>query len=210
MADYGHDILKGDPGHPLFAGPDGAAGSQAKRQRHARKSAAVFCQNDAEAQRRNAGAEFRGTHGFGFPVARQRGQEIGAGRAGFGEHFVAAIAIEADGRGGDEDAGRAAKPGQCIDQMMRGGYAAVAQQSFALCRPAAVGNRSARQMDNAVGGLGGRVEWLVSAGIPRDIAFDGKCRCLYGASRAESAAEHRALAFARPLSGRCRPNLWNR
>ena len=97
-----HQILNMNPTHPLAAGADAAAEAQAERQEHVAERASIRAQHDAEAGVRGANADFaRGTRSR-LPFAANFWKEAGADGALFGQGFVPAIAIEADGGRGDE------------------------------------------------------------------------------------------------------------
>ena len=100
-----------------------------------------------------------GAHRFLFPVARELGEKAGARRRGLGEDLVAAIAVVADRRRADQDAGLRRQAADLVDQRARADDAAVAQLLAARRRPAPVGDRLAGQVDHdadAVERRGGR------------------------------------------------------
>jgi hypothetical protein len=71
---------------------------------HLWERSAVFREDDTQAGAHDANPEDFGFEGFGFPFFCDFTEKIVAGLACFGERFVAAVAVVAGGRGGDEHA----------------------------------------------------------------------------------------------------------
>ena len=98
-----HEVVERDPTHVLIAAADDAAEAEAEGREHLCQAAAVFAEDetDAEIDDANVGVA-RGSSG-GFPLLADFGQKAATVGRGFIEQFSAAVAVVADGRGADED-----------------------------------------------------------------------------------------------------------
>ena len=74
-------VVDVDPGHVLVAGAERAAEAEVERRQHFGHGAAVFAQDDADADRDDANAQVASGDGLFFPADADFGQKIVARRA---------------------------------------------------------------------------------------------------------------------------------
>ena len=118
----------------------------------ARKRAAIFAQHDADAKVHHANSSGSGGSRGIFPLLADVSEKALAGRAVFGQFFVAAIAVVADRRGRYENsriAGLAKRLGSGSCQGSSALHAALAHLALELLRPAA-GDVFAGEMHDGV------------------------------------------------------------
>ena len=102
---YAHEVVERDPTHVLIAAADDAAEAEAERREHFRQAAAVFAEDETDAEIDDADVGVAPVRG-GFPLLADFGEEAAAGGRGFVDAVrIAAVAVVADGGGADEDGG---------------------------------------------------------------------------------------------------------
>src|SRR5439155_68463 len=112
VVDRAHEIVQRDPAHPLGAAADGPPRAQTEGREHRGEGAAAAAQRHADPEPHDADPGVRGGLGGGLPLAADLGEKARARRALLAEELRAAVAVVADGGGGDEDARRALEPGE--------------------------------------------------------------------------------------------------
>ena len=146
-------------------------------------------ENDAEAEMEDADAGVDGGLGGGLPLLAEIGEKAGAERRGFVDELVAAIAVDADGRGNKEHSGRMAEAGEGGGEGAGGVDAALGDFALVVGGPAMGGEICAGEMDGgseAFEALGVRNR-RCGGGIPLELIGLGR-----GAS--EPAGEQRSRA----------------
>ena len=151
VTNHGDNFVERDPAHPLPPVAEPPAGAQAKWNEDALERAAIRRENDSETQHQRANAQALGLRDFRFPVTADLRKKIIARRGGFGERFVAAITVIANGRSRNEHARLLFQLRKARDKMAGRVDAAAAQNLFARGRPPAVGDGRAGQMHERVG-----------------------------------------------------------
>ena len=139
-----------NPRHVLRARAERASDKHLKRREHLRQRAALTVEHDARANQRHA-RDVCDLIGRGLPVFREAGQKVRARRGRFGEGFVAAIAVVADGRSADEHPRADAAPAEWRSVRLRVASSRLSR-SFCFLRsgPALGGNRFAGKVDDGV------------------------------------------------------------
>jgi len=128
--EHGGDVVDVNPRHPLFAGTEFAAGQGTERRDHTGQGTAVRSEDKADTEFDDAQAEDGGAASFILPGLAAFGEKAAALSGLFGENFIAAISIEADGGGADQDFGPMLYAANGIDQMPGTLNAAVANACF--------------------------------------------------------------------------------
>jgi hypothetical protein len=147
------EVSESDPAPVLPPIADDSASSEFEWEQHFLKSAAFTGENDADASADDAEAEFLCRKGGFFPLAADIGEEAGAFGRVFAEDFVAAVAVEADGGGGDERFWAFFKGFQGIDYAGCALDATVADASFEGFVPASCGDVFAGEVNDGVDGV---------------------------------------------------------
>lgn len=171
---------------------------------------------DAEVDDANPGGA--GGLGGGFPVARDLGEEAAADAGGFGEFLLAAVAVDTDAGGDDEDFGGLWAGGDGVGDEAGAVDAAGADAIAFAFGPASESDGFAGEVDHGVesveGALGDLAAFGPGAGVPEDFAGGGvsadKADDIVpgggedGAERGADGAGGAADAYAEPL-GRSLP-----
>src|SRR5579883_1912569 len=207
VEDGADPVLDVDPAHPLAAGAEDAAEAHAEGREHFLERAALGAEDDTGAELHGTNAGIEGWLVGGFPFAADAGQEAGAGGACFIQDFVRAIAVEADGGGGDEHGRRLGGAGERLGEKARAGYAALADFGLAGLGPAG-GHALAGEVNNRVetgdrfwvdGAAGDPVNLVVGRGRAAHQAGDGEATGLQGWD--EDAAEKAGSSGDEEASG---------
>ncbi|MDW8206946.1 MAG: hypothetical protein RMJ43_03855 [Chloroherpetonaceae bacterium] len=113
---------------------------------------------------------------FVFPLLAGFGEEAGAGWAIFGEGFVVAVAVEADGGGADEGGGWWGGVFDGVDELSGGVDAGGADDFFELRGPRGAGDGFSGEVEDGVCGGEGVAPFGVLFGAPWEAgdAF-GEC-----------------------------------
>src|SRR5881396_1524897 len=135
--------------------------------------AAAAAQRHADPEPHDADPGVRGGLGGGLPLAADLGEKARARRALLAEELRAAVAVVADGGGGDEDARRALEPGEGSRQAPRRVHAARADPALLRLGPAAARDALARKVHERVHAGEGRRFERAGFGVP---ARDGLSR----------------------------------
>jgi hypothetical protein len=136
-----------------------SAGAEFEGGEHLAERAAAGPEHDAGACRHHADARRLRGECLPLPVDADAGQEIIRRRRRFGELLVAAVAVEADGRGRDEHGRLVRGLRDALHEMTRAKDTAVANPRLLGGGPPALGHRLAGQVEDDVDPverLGGR------------------------------------------------------
>lgn len=184
--DEGDGVIDVDPGHPLAAAGEGTGDAELESGQHAGQRAATAAEDHAEAEADDAESQGAGQGGGLFPSDAGIGEEAAAGRSGFVEHLVAAIAVIAGCGGADEGPGPRGEGGEGLDEALGAEDAAVADARAGLGGPT-LGDGFAGEVDDGVGGGQAGGGGLAGEGVPGEGA---------GAGRGTAAEENEIVALA--------------
>ena len=149
MHDQPRHVLDVDQAHPLFPRTEPPAQRQPERSPQEWKCPAVRTHHEAQSHQRDAHADALRAQRRAFPVARDPGEKSAAGRAGFVESFVGAVAVDANGGSVHEQARRARRLAHGVDEQFRRAHAAFAHTPLFAVGPAAH-DGFAREVDQRV------------------------------------------------------------
>jgi len=145
--DGGQGVGERDPAHVLTTVAEPATQAEAEDGQQTRECAICGVEYNAEAEVEDADASVDGGPGCCLPLLAALGQKTGAERRGFVEELVAAIAVNAGGRGDKERPGRMAEVGKSRGKDTGGVDAAIGNFAFVIRGPAVSGKVSAGEMD---------------------------------------------------------------
>ena len=172
------DVIDVDPGHPLFAGAEFAAEEGFERGHHLCECPAFLPQNKADANLDDAETQAAGAVGFGFPGAAGIGEKPCTWDGGLGEDFIAAIAIDANGGGADEDLRFVADFFDAVNDVAGADHAGVVNAALYFGVPA-LGDVFTGEVDDAIHPVEAFKRRLAGEGIP-NVRGDGGARVASG------------------------------
>src|ERR1051325_11051537 len=142
---HAHEVFERYPTDVLAAAPDLPAYAELERREHLRQSAAFAAQDEAYAQVHDAHARLTRRERCLLPLSADLAQEALARSALFAQDFVAAVAVEADGRSGDEHARLLLETRKRLRNQARALHSALYDSTLLRVVPAPFGNRLARE-----------------------------------------------------------------
>ncbi len=158
-----HHIAQTDPAHPLPPGSQLSTQPQTKRRQHLLQSTALLAQHHTKAQMHHANPQFLGLLRRRFPCYARLGEKSVSRGALFGQHLVATISVDPNGRGAQQHAGPPPQIRKGFAQSLRARHPTGNNILSIFCRPTATHVR-ATQMDQ-------RVEPLQFHGMDGELAF---------------------------------------
>src|ERR1035441_7907301 len=145
--DGGESIGERNPAHELSAFAEEAAETEAEDGEEFRKGAGAAAEYDSETEVEDADAGIDCGLGSGFPLLTQVGKKAGTEAGGFVEELVAAIAVDADGRGDEEHLRRMPEASKGSGERKGGMDAALGDLALEFGSPAMVGEVRTRKMN---------------------------------------------------------------
>jgi len=143
-------VIDVDPGHPLTTITELTAEAEAKRWQHARQRSTVWRHDDAGTRRCPPQTEVPGLQGFCLPGNADLGQEGRCGGRVLEQIFVSPVSVETHRRGNHQHGWPFLQGLQGAYQIPRALDTALPDRSLLGRRPAALGYRFARQMEDHI------------------------------------------------------------
>ena len=181
-----NQIVEMNPRHPLTAAAQWASQTQPKRRQHFRQGTALLAQHDPDPRIHDADPRFGRRLGFPFPSHADLGQEIAARPRRLVQDLVAAVAVVAHSRNGNQDARRSSQSLEGRHQVTRAGHATVAYAGLLVRSPAALGDGFTGQVKNDVNAFESRGRRRIALRIPGKefhVVAPQSCRSLRRISR---------------------------
>ena len=129
------DVVDVDPGHPLLAVPEAAAGAHLEWCHHLGEGTAVRRQHHADAQTDDPDTVLFGAHRLALPIGTYLGEVAVTHDGALIEYVIFTVAVVTDRRRGDENPGLFLQGRECFDQVARANHPAVADAALLFGAP---------------------------------------------------------------------------